>query len=78
MSALALATPPTTRLRAMREALDVSQAELARRMGLDQSLVSRAERGLIATWPRFRRDAAAALGIPEDILFGDRPGGAAA
>jgi transcriptional regulator with XRE-family HTH domain len=57
------------RLRAMREALGISQSELARRMGLDQSLVSRAERGLIATWPKFRRQAATALGLPEAALF---------
>lgn len=64
-----MVTDTTTRLRQIREALDVSQAELARRMGLDRSLVSRAERGQIATWPRFRRDAAAALGIDERLLF---------
>ena len=63
------ATTATTTLRLMREALRVSQAELARRMGLDRSLVSRAERGQIATWPRFRRDAASALGIDEHLLF---------
>ena len=62
-------TTATTRLRLMREALGVSQAELARRMRLDRSLVSRAERGRIATWPRFRRDAADALGIDEGLLF---------
>jgi len=58
-----------TRLRLMRVALGVSQAELARRMGIDRSLISRAERGQIATWPRFRRDAAVALGIAETVLF---------
>lgn len=40
-------------------------------MNLDRSLVSRAERGLIETWPRFRRDAANALGIDESVLFPD-------
>ena len=62
-------TVTTTRLRQFREALGVSQAELARSMGLDRSLVSRAERGQISTWPRFRRDAARALGIDESLLF---------
>ena len=57
------------RLKAMREALGVSQVELARRMGLNQSLVSRAERGLIETWPRFRRASSEALGLPEAVLY---------
>jgi transcriptional regulator with XRE-family HTH domain len=61
----------TTRLRAMRSAMGLSVRELARRMNIDASLVSRAERGLIPTWPRFRRDAAIALGLPEPILFPD-------
>ena len=64
-------TNATTRLRLIREALGIPQAELARRMQLDRSLVSRAERGQIATWPRFRRDAAHALGIDESVLFPD-------
>ncbi len=64
-----MVTTTTTRLRQMREVLGISQAELARRMGLHRSLVSRAERGLIATWPRFRRDASAALGIDARLLF---------
>jgi transcriptional regulator with XRE-family HTH domain len=63
----------TTRLRAMREAVGISQAEMARRMGYDKSLVSRAERGEIRPWPRFRRAAAGVLDIPEAVLFGDRP-----
>lgn len=42
-------------------------------MGLDHSLVSRAERGLIATWPAFRRGAADALGVDEALLFGGGP-----
>ncbi len=67
-----MVTTTTTRLRQMREVLCVSQSELARRMGLDRSLVSRAERGQIATWPRFRRDAASALGIDERLLFPER------
>ena len=64
--------PRSNRLRATREFSGVSQATLARRMGIDESLVSRAERGLIETWPKFRRDAAAALGVPEAQLFADR------
>jgi len=54
--------------------MGLSVLELARRMELDASLVSRAVRGLIQTWPRFRRDAATALGLPEAVLF-PPPGG---
>ncbi len=61
-----------TRLRLIREAVGISQAELSRRMGLDPSLVSRAERGLVETWPRFRREAARALDVSEAVLFGER------
>lgn len=64
-------TKEATRLRAVRLALGVSQSELSRRTGIDQSLVSRAERGLIETWPRLRRAAAEALGVDESALFGD-------
>ncbi len=60
-----------TRLRRVRLALGLSQAEVARRMGLDQSLLSRAERGRISTWPRFRQQAAVALGVDERLLFED-------
>jgi transcriptional regulator with XRE-family HTH domain len=63
---------PANRLRAVREALGVSQAELSRRSGISQPLLSRAERGEIRTWPKLRRDAAAALRLPEDLIFGDR------
>lgn len=58
------------RLRGIRVALGVSQVELARLVGVHPSLVSRAERGRLETWPKFRRDVAAALGVPEAILFG--------
>lgn len=58
-------------LRAIRSELGISQGHLARRMGLAQSHVSRVERGLVPSWPKFRRDAAAALGIDESRLFGD-------
>jgi transcriptional regulator with XRE-family HTH domain len=60
------------RLRAVREALGVSQAELSRRSGISQPILSRAERGEIRTWPKLRRDMAIALRVPEDLLF-DEP-----
>lgn len=62
-----------TRLRAVRLALAVSQAELARRIGVDPSLVCRVELGQSRPYPRFRRAAAEALGVAESALFGDRP-----
>jgi len=56
----------------MRKALGITQAELSRRVGVGQSAVCRIELGETRPWPKFRRDAAAALGISEDVLFGDR------
>ena len=63
---------PRNQLRATRVALGISQAELSRRSGISQPLLSRAERGEIRTWPKLRRDAASALRVPEDLLFEDR------
>jgi transcriptional regulator with XRE-family HTH domain len=56
-------------LRAAREMLGITQAELARRVGVDQSLISRIERGEVKPWPKIRREAATALGFDEDLLF---------
>jgi len=60
-----------TRLRARRTELNLSQAELGRRMGIDPSIVRHVEAGRLKAYPRFRRVAAALLGMPEDDLFGD-------
>jgi transcriptional regulator with XRE-family HTH domain len=62
---------PPNRVRVIRQALGISQAELARRVGVNASLLSRAERGEIRPWPRLRRATADALGISEMVLFGD-------
>ena len=62
----------TTRLREVRRAVGVSQAELSRRTGLDASIISRVERAEIRPWPKLRREVSAALGVPEALLFGDR------
>jgi len=62
---------PPNRVRLIRQALGMSQAELARRVGISASLLSRAERGEIRPWPRLRRAAAAAVGVSEVLLFGD-------
>ncbi len=67
------ATPPGNHLRPIREAMGLSVRELARRMNIDPSLVSRAERGQIPTWPKFRATAAAVLEIPEHVLFSEAP-----
>ena len=62
---------PPNRVRLIRQALGISQAELARRVGVNASLLSRAERGEIRPWPRLRRATADALGVSEMVLFGD-------
>ena len=62
---------PPNRVRLIRQALGISQAELARRVGVNASLLSRAERGEIRPWPRLRRATADALGVTEMVLFGD-------
>ena len=62
---------PPNRVRLIRQALGISQAELARRVGVNASLFSRAERGEIRPWPRLRRATADALGVSEMVLFGD-------
>ena len=62
---------PPNRVRLIRQALGISQAELARRVGVNASLLSRAERGEVRPWPRLRRAAAEALGVPEAVLFVD-------
>lgn len=62
---------PETRLRVVRKALGISQAEFSRRLGIDASAVCRIELGEARPWPKFRRDAAAVLEVPEHVLFGD-------
>ena len=62
---------PPNRVRVIRQALGISQAELARRVGVNASLLSRAERGEIRPWPRLRRATADAIGVSEMVLFGD-------
>ena len=58
-----------TVLRAIRLASGTTQSELAERTGVHRSLVSRIERGLVPSWPRFRKAAATSLGVPERVLF---------
>jgi transcriptional regulator with XRE-family HTH domain len=58
-----------TRLRAIRCALELSQAELGRRSRVDRSAMSRFESGEWRPWPAARRRIADALGLAEDVVF---------
>ena len=58
-----------TSLRAFRLAFGITQAELAERVGVHRSLISRIERGLVPSWPRFRQAVSQSLGVPEALLF---------
>lgn len=60
---------PNDRIRRIREALGVTQVDLAARVGINQGLLSRVERGLAQSWPKLRRDTARALGIDEQRLW---------
>jgi transcriptional regulator with XRE-family HTH domain len=48
----------------------LSQAELGRRTGYRASVVCSIERGRATAWPKFRRAVAAALDVPEAVIFG--------
>lgn len=58
------------RLTMIREARGLTGAELARRLRVHRSWVSRIERGRAEPWPAFRRRAAEVLGVDEQLLFG--------
>ncbi|MGI8830856.1 MAG: helix-turn-helix transcriptional regulator [Candidatus Limnocylindria bacterium] len=60
----------SNRLSTIREARGLTGAELARRIGVHRSWVSRIERGRAEPWPAFRARAAAVLGVDEELLFG--------
>jgi len=74
---MALSQAPN-RLAIIRAARGVSGRELARRCGVDPSLVSRIEHGELAAWPKFRRLAAEALAVDEALIFGERITGSVA
>jgi len=60
-----------TRVEVRRRELSLSQKDLARKIGFDQSLLSRFERGFSARVSRnFRRRVAEALGMSQRELFG--------
>jgi predicted transcriptional regulator len=58
-------------LRLIRLLKGISQDEIAVRAGVDQAIVSRAERGLRSS-PAARRKIAAILGMSEEALFPKR------
>ncbi len=58
------------KLREVRQAKGLSQAELGRRLKVDPSLVRHVEAGRIQPYPRFRRLAARVLQVSEHELFG--------
>jgi DNA-binding XRE family transcriptional regulator len=61
------------RLRELRIRAHLTQAQLARRAGLAQSTVSRAERGMVLTDPKTLHVLAKALGYAVDHLMADQP-----
>jgi transcriptional regulator with XRE-family HTH domain len=58
------------RLREVRQARGLTQAELGRRLRVDPSMVRHVEAGRIQPYPRFRRLAAKVLRVNEEELFG--------
>jgi len=58
-------------MRVFREAYGIGLREMARRLQVSPSLLSRAERGLLEPWPKLRRAAAEQLAVSEDILFNE-------
>ncbi len=59
------------RLRAFREAAGISLRELSRRVAVNAPLLSRVERGHVRSWPRLRRATSEALGIAEELVWGN-------
>lgn len=47
----------------------LTQTEVALAIGIGPSLFSNLLNGHAVPWPKFRRDIAAYLGIPESVLF---------
>lgn len=54
---------------AERQKLGLSQAALGRKAGINQCTMNLLERGRIPLYPGYRRKIAAALDMPESILF---------
>lgn len=60
-----------SRLRLYRQISGLSQAELAKRVGVSQPLISDFERQVLFPGPELRTRLAAALGVPDDEFFGE-------
>ena len=60
---------PATRLAVLRKDRGMTQADLARRLGLSPSSVSAVENQHTRPWPRFRRECSKIFGVPESELF---------
>jgi transcriptional regulator with XRE-family HTH domain len=61
-----------TELERYRRLRGLSITDLAREIGRSRPYVSRVEGGYENPSPGFRRDVAEALGVPEDVIFGER------
>jgi transcriptional regulator with XRE-family HTH domain len=66
------ALSPGERVRLIRQGIGLSQQELARRLAVHPSILSRLERGRLDAWPKLRRQVAGQLGVTEETLFGSR------
>ena len=59
------------RIRTARQAADLSQAELGKRVGLDQAYISRLENGTAEGTPAQLLEISRVLGVPVSQLLGD-------
>ena len=62
-------------LRHHREAVNMSQSELGRRVRVASSNISAIEAGRVTAWPRLRKAIARVLGVPEKELFPENGSG---
>jgi putative transcriptional regulator len=58
-----------SRLKELREAKGLTQAELGRRVKVDPSLIRRVEAGQQHPYPRLRREVARVLGVRAEEVF---------
>jgi len=52
-----------------RKKAGLTQAELAAQLGVSRALVAQIEAGWRKAYPKFKRRASEALGVPEEKLF---------
>ncbi len=58
-------------IRIHRQLQNMTQYDLGRKLGLDQSIISKIEKGLIKVSPELKSRIASALGLKETVLFPD-------